>query len=108
MCVLVHRQELVEQTSASLAAMGVAHGVIAAGWPETPEPVQVASVVSLAHRLGRVAPFDLLVVDEVHRAVAVPWQPYAMRVLPPGKGNEAPDTMVGALAVRRSLPHLWQ
>ncbi len=31
-------------------------------------------------------------------------QPYVLWVLPPGKRNEALDTMVGALAVRRSLP----
>ncbi len=72
--VLAHRKELVEQTSASLTAMGSPHGVIAAGWPETPEPVQVASVATLARRLGRIAPFDLLVVDEAHHAVAGSWQ----------------------------------
>lgn len=42
-CVLVHRQELVDQVSGSLAAMGVSHGRIAAGQPEAPDNVQVAS-----------------------------------------------------------------
>jgi len=73
-CVLVHRQELVDQVSCSLAAMGVPHGIIAGGYPETPEPVQVASVASLVRRLGRTEPFDLLIPDEAHHAVAGSWK----------------------------------
>ena len=75
--VLVHRQELVDQVSASLAAMGVPYGIVAAGYSTTPEPVQVASVATLARRLADVEPFDLLVVDEAHHAVAGSWQTIA-------------------------------
>ena len=74
-CVLVHRQELVDQVSGSLAAMGVPHGIIAGGYAETCEPVQVASVASLVRRrLDRVEPFDLLIPDEAHHAVAGSWK----------------------------------
>ncbi len=73
-CILVHRQELVDQVSGSLSAMGVPHGIIAGGCPETDDPVQVASVASLVRRLDRVKPFDLLIPDEAHHAVAGSWK----------------------------------
>ena len=57
-CILMHRQELVDQVSGALAAMGVPHGIIAGGHPETDHPVQVASVASLVRRLDRIEPFD--------------------------------------------------
>jgi superfamily II DNA or RNA helicase len=51
-CVLVHRAELLRQASASLTALGVPHGLIAAGRSmNLAAPVQVASVQSLARRL---------------------------------------------------------
>lgn len=71
--VLVHRQELVKQVSAALTAMGVAHGRIAAGSPQTQEPVQVAMIGTLARRLERTPPFDLIVIDESHHGVAGSW-----------------------------------
>ena len=73
-CVLVHRQELVDQVSGSLTAMGVLHGIVAGGYPETTAPVQVASVASLVRRLDRTEPFDLLIPDEAHHAVAGSWK----------------------------------
>ena len=62
--ILAHRIELVDQTSASLVDLGVPRRVIAPGYPETPEPVQVASVQSLVRRLDRHDNYDLVVVDE--------------------------------------------
>ncbi|KAA6184104.1 DEAD/DEAH box helicase [Thiohalocapsa marina] len=69
--ILVHRRELLSQTSATLDAFGVPHGRIAAGEPETDALVQVASVQTLVRRLERMswAP-DLIVVDEAHHAVS--------------------------------------
>lgn len=73
--ILVHRQELLMQASRSLSAMGVQHGLIAAGHPQTDEPVQVASVQTLVRRLARgPLSFDLIVVDESHHAVAGSWR----------------------------------
>jgi DNA repair protein RadD len=74
-CILGHRQEILEQISDALATMGVAHGIIAAGHVETPDmPVQVASVATLVRRLDRLHNIDLLVVDECHHAVAGTWR----------------------------------
>ena len=68
---MVHRQELIEQTSATFTAMGIQHGLIAAGAAKEYDlPVQIASVQTLVHRLGEVQPPDLLICDECHHIVA--------------------------------------
>ncbi len=75
-CVLVHRQELLRQASASLSKMGVDHGVIAAGRSmDLSQGVQVASVQTLARRLHKLPAdmFQLLVVDEAHHSNAGTW-----------------------------------
>lgn len=75
-CILVHRVELLEQASTSLAALGVRHGLIAAGRSmDLSAPVQVASVATLARRLDKLSPalFQLLVVDEAHHSNAGTW-----------------------------------
>ena len=75
-CVLVHRQELLRQASASLEALGVRHGLIAANRSmDLSAPVQVASVQTLARRLHRIPAdhFQLLVVDEAHHSNAGTW-----------------------------------
>jgi superfamily II DNA or RNA helicase len=75
-CILVHRQELVDQASRSLQAIGCNHGVIAAGYrQDLRQGVQVASVQTLARRLHQLPAdfFQLLIVDEAHHAVAGTW-----------------------------------
>jgi superfamily II DNA or RNA helicase len=75
-CILVHRQELVDQSSRSLHAIGCNHGVIASGYrQDLRQGVQVASVQTLARRLHTIPPdfFQLLIVDEAHHAVAGTW-----------------------------------
>jgi superfamily II DNA or RNA helicase len=75
-CILVHRQELVDQASRSLHAIGCNHGIIAAGYrQDLRQGVQVASVQTLARRLHIIPPdfFQLLIVDEAHHAVAGTW-----------------------------------
>lgn len=74
--VLVHRVELLEQASRSLDALGVRHGLIAAGRAmNLAAPVQVASVGTLCRRLPQLPPalFQLLVVDEAHHSNAGQW-----------------------------------
>lgn len=75
--ILVHRQELVDQTCRSLAEIGVKHGTVVAGQKNLSlaEPLQVCSVQTLVRRLDKIDPdhFDLLVVDEAHHAVAGSW-----------------------------------
>lgn len=88
-CILVHRQELLDQASRSLSAMGVAHGRIAAGrGMDLSHAVQVASVGTLARRLHLLSPefLQLLVVDEAHHTTAGTWSKvvdhfYAARLL---------------------------
>lgn len=68
--ILVHRKELLTQTSRTLDAFGVGHGMIAAHTSFNPAPVQVASVQTLVRRLDGRIPWrpDLIVVDEAHHA----------------------------------------
>lgn len=72
---LAHRAELVDQAAASLARLGVAHGVVMAGRASAPTaPIQVASVQTLTARPQEFPPADIIVVDETHHAVAATWQ----------------------------------
>jgi DNA repair protein RadD len=69
---LVHRQELLDQSSVTLAEAGVPHGVIKAGVaPDDSQLCQVASVQSLIRR--EVVPFDFLFADEAHHTPAITW-----------------------------------
>ena len=72
--ILVHRRELVTQASDKLKKAGVEHGIIAAGFDPSDQPVQVASVQTLIRRLdsGTFTP-DLIIIDEAHHAVAGSW-----------------------------------
>jgi superfamily II DNA or RNA helicase len=73
--ILVHRQELVDQTSRTLTAFDVPHGVIAAGrTSDGSELIQVASVQTLIRRIDRVMDPDLIVIDEAHHAIAGSWR----------------------------------
>lgn len=76
-CILVHRTELVDQSSQSLKKIGVEHGIITAGEEmDLSKTVQIASVFTLVRRLHLVPTdfFGLLVVDEAHHAVAGSWK----------------------------------
>jgi superfamily II DNA or RNA helicase len=75
-CILVHRQELLDQASRSLAGMGVHHGIIAAKrGMDLSHAVQVASVGTLSRRLHLLPRdfFQLAVVDEAHHTTAGTW-----------------------------------
>jgi DNA repair protein RadD len=75
-CILVHRAELLRQASASLTAMGVPHGLVAANHSmDLSRRVQIASVATLARRLHLFPQqfFQLLVVDEAHHSNAGTW-----------------------------------
>lgn len=77
--ILVHREELLRQSSASLDALGVRHGLIAAKSPmRLTELSQVASVQTIVRRFATLdgagwSP-DLIVVDEAHHATAGSWR----------------------------------
>jgi superfamily II DNA or RNA helicase len=71
---LVHRKELIDQTSRTFAAFGVKHGFVAAGRPYDPDAqVVIAGIQTLANRLEALGDRDLLVCDEVHHCVSPTW-----------------------------------
>jgi superfamily II DNA or RNA helicase len=70
---LVHRQELLDQASATLHEHGVAHGIIAAGVARARHPVQLASIATVARRLDRLGAPDFIFVDEFHHAASASW-----------------------------------
>jgi superfamily II DNA or RNA helicase len=77
---IVHRREIVRQTSAKLRELKVPHGVIMAGEkPRLLERVQVAAIQTLHARAVRtdrmpMPEADLVVIDEAHHAPAEMYQ----------------------------------
>jgi len=67
---IVHQRELLRQTSRALWEQHLEHGMIVAGRRMTRTSTQVASVQTLVRRLDRVAPPDLIIIDEAHRAAS--------------------------------------
>ncbi len=65
-----HTRVLIDQTAERFAAAGLEFGVIMAGRSSNGLPVQIGSVQTLARRLDKVAPFDLIITDECHRAMS--------------------------------------
>jgi DNA repair protein RadD len=71
---IVHRRELILQSHRAFQKAGVPHGIIAAGFDlATRQPVQICSVQTLARRLDRLQPPDLIVWDECHHLAAGSW-----------------------------------
>ena len=69
--ILVHRRELVTQTSATLKKFGVAHGIIQPGI--TPDPialVQLGMVQTICRRVDKLQAPDLIITDEAHHSAA--------------------------------------
>jgi superfamily II DNA or RNA helicase len=74
--VVVHREELLAQTIAKVAAItGQAAGIIKAGHkPNHNSPIQVASIATLVNRLKHYPAFDVLILDECHHSNSVTWR----------------------------------
>lgn len=71
----VHRRELVMQSLMAFDKIGVPAGVIANGFPEDPRHhVQITSIQSLARRLNKQKPPQLIVWDECHHIAAGTWE----------------------------------
>ncbi len=72
--ILVHRIELLRQTSEKLTEYNVPHGLINPKYtPKYYETVQVASVQTLVRRLDKIPTPDLIIIDEAHHATAGQW-----------------------------------
>jgi DNA repair protein RadD len=83
---IVHRKELIKQTSNSFMARGLHHGFVTAEnvlrFPEgdprvagfNPQQITLAGVQTLVTRLADLLPPNLVVLDEAHHAVASTWE----------------------------------
>ena len=68
---LVHRRELIKQTSATFASAGLPHSFVASGFPFDPTAsLLLAGVQTLIRRTGLTLPPNLIIVDECHHSVS--------------------------------------
>ena len=68
---MAHRKELVSQTSATFTKFGIDHGIIQTGiTPNFSHKAQIAMVQTLAKRLDKTPPPDLIICDESHHMAA--------------------------------------
>lgn len=71
---LVHRRELLDQTSYTFKKAGIPHTFIAAGNHYNPRMrVAIATVGTLVNRLEQIRPPKLFVPDEAHHCAAASW-----------------------------------
>ncbi|MDD3157463.1 DEAD/DEAH box helicase [Anaeromusa sp.] len=70
---LVHRKELIQQAAGTFQALNMHFGVIAPGYPQTGDSIQIGSVQTVARRLGGLKDFQLIILDECHHATAATW-----------------------------------
>ena len=113
---MVHRQELIEQTSAAFYDLGIEHGIIAADSEKNYDlPVQVASVQTLVRRLGVVPRADFLICDECHHILASSykkivdtWQPFLLGVTatPERRGGVRLGDVFDSMVVGPSVTYL--
>lgn len=73
--ILVHRVELLRQTSKALYLNDTRHGLVNPKYTGNPvENVQVASVQTLVKRMKKLPAPDIIVIDEGHHATAPQWR----------------------------------
>lgn len=72
---MVHRRELIKQSVKTFDRVDVYHGVVAASFPEDPNPfVQIASIPTLVNRLDKMPRRPRLIIwDECHHIAAGTW-----------------------------------
>lgn len=71
---IVHRRELVKQSSDTFRSMGLPHGIIATGFYENQKPlVQIASIQTIVKRIKFLRIPTLIVWDEAHHVAASGW-----------------------------------
>lgn len=70
--ILTHREELWQQASDSLDALGIEHGIIAPKFGYSPDPVKVASIQTLVRRMEKIPDYpDFIIIDEAHHATTL-------------------------------------
>lgn len=71
---VVHRRELVKQSSATFSAVGIPHGIVAAGFTGNRHfPVQVCSIQTLSRRMDAMPAPGIIFWDECHHMAAASW-----------------------------------
>lgn len=71
---IVHRKELIDQSSRAFKLEGLNHGIISAGYGrDHSQLVQIAGIGTLARRLHRYRQPSLIVWDECHHVAAKSW-----------------------------------
>ncbi len=72
---VVHRQELIDQSSKTFQKLGISHGIIAAGYPLIPsEAIQIASIQTVIRRVDKIKKPNLIILDEAHHSTAGTWR----------------------------------
>lgn len=72
--ILVHRVELLRQTSAAMIRFSVNHGLINPLFtPNLSAPVQIASIQTMLNRMHLMPEPDMIIIDEAHHATAESW-----------------------------------
>jgi len=71
---VVHREELIKQSSLAFLKAGVDHGFVASGWPFDPKKqVQICSIMTLINRLEKLPDPKMIVWDEAQYMAAGSW-----------------------------------
>jgi len=72
--ILVHRQEIFDQTIQKLAALDIYAGQILSGRSITKNCIKVGMIQTVANRLGKIEKPDLIIIDEGHHSTANSWK----------------------------------
>lgn len=72
---VVHRQELIEQSSEAFNDFSVSHGIIAAGYSmNVSEKIQIASIQTVIRRLNKINVPNIIILDECQHSPAGTWR----------------------------------
>lgn len=81
---LVHRKNLLRQTSQSFFSAGIGHGLITSGRARTNLPVQIGTIGTVYSRLKQLEPPRVLFIDEAHLSLGNMFRTVAEWVLKNG------------------------
>lgn len=71
---IVHRRELIKQSTRTFGQVGIPHGIVAANFQADPRhDVQLCSIQTLVHRMHRLPPPRVIIWDECHHLAAGSW-----------------------------------
>lgn len=70
---VVHRRELLHQSSRTFDAVGVSHGICAAGFSQCKSLAQICGVQSLLRRIDKMPAPDMIIWDEAHHIASESW-----------------------------------